>query len=67
MNFVALAVNRMEPDDLAGDKFNEASAEGSSIHAGVTDSFELQEELLGTELDGGSSLRDFLWKTETKV
>lgn len=60
MNFVALAVRRMDPDDLAGDRFSEASADGSSIQAGVTDSLELHEELLGTELDGGSSLSDFL-------
>lgn len=60
MNLVALAVNRIDPDDLAGDKLSEARADGSSIQAGVTDSFELHEELLGTEEDGGSSLSDFL-------
>lgn len=61
MNFVALAVNRIDPDDFAGERFSEARA-GSSIHEGVTDSLELHDELLGTELDCGSSLRDFLRK-----
>lgn len=59
---MALAVNRIDPEDLAGERFSEASADGSSIQAGVTDSFELHEELLGTELDGGSNLSDFLRK-----
>lgn len=64
---MALAVSRIDPDDFAGDKFSEASADGSSIQAGVTDSLELQEELLGTELDGGSSFRDFLGERRQNI
>lgn len=63
INLVALAVNRIDPDDLAGDRLSEASAVGSSMHVGVTDSLELHDELLCTELEGGSSLRDFLKNT----
>lgn len=69
MNLDALdAVRRIEPDDFAGDKFNEANALGSGTdevaaaadwNAGVTDSFELHDDELGTD-DGGSSFNDFL-------
>lgn len=59
MNFVALAVRRIDPDDLAGDRLSEASAAGSMWQDGVTDSFELHEEELGTD-DGGSNFKDFL-------
>lgn len=61
MNFVAeAAVKRIEPQVvLAGDKFNEAKAEASTLHCCITDSFELHDDELGTD-DGGSNFKDFL-------
>lgn len=62
INFVAeAAVKRIEPHVLAGDKFNEANADASTLHCCITDSFELHDDELGTD-DGGSNFKDFLTK-----
>lgn len=66
INFVAVEVaKRIDPhDDLAGERFNEAKADGSTDW--ITDSFELQDDELGTDV-GGSSFKDFLSKKKTRI
>lgn len=59
---LALAVRRIEPEALAGDRFSEANAAGSIWVAlpGVTDSLELHDDDVGTDADGGSSFSEIL-------
>lgn len=73
MNFAAAAVpvKRIEPD-LAGERFNDANADGSKwddANDCATVSFELLQNdddvLLAP--DDGSSFNDFLWKNLIKT
>lgn len=51
-------ISRIEPDDLAGDKFDDVDAVGSILEESAMDSLELHDDELAT--DGGSNFKDFL-------
>lgn len=52
-------ISLIEPDDLAGDKFDDVDAVGSMLEESAMDSLELHEDELATDV-GGSSFKDFL-------